>query len=632
MTARSKIGGRVLAGACQLGIAVSWLALLLQSGPDGHPWSLPGSTMNGRELALCAVTMLCAVSCFARAATRAAQRTAWALLAGGLAGYASGFVIIFYVRAGGGAGPFGLNLSDCASLALYPLAFAGLAALTHPQRRRGGLSATLDGAVAALAVGAVTVAIVAVGHPRLFHGAGLKVVYALAYPVGSLTLLAGALTGLALLRWRFDALWLLLVAGFGALAVGDCIYAVRSADGQFAFGTWLDALYAAGPALVGFAAWRAPRKAQAATGRSAIVLTISGVATLAALTVLVTDHTRRLPALAVGLASAGIFLSVARTALYLRQDRLFRRAQRDALTDELTGLPNRRAMYRLLNERLAAKSPTTLLLIDLDGFKEVNDTLGHAAGDELLVGTAARLMSVAGLEHVARIGGDEFAVVLAGVSATGEVFAGLVRTALEQPMVIDGATVAVGASVGFASETAVRCGAARSTGAAAATPAGALLRRADVAMYRAKQLGSHVEAWVPALDTGTRDRLELASALRLALNSGEQVVVHYQPKYHVVTRQMTGMEALARWQHPARGLLGPAEFLPAAERAGLLGALTEHVLDASLAQVRAFVDEGRSIPVSVNITAPDLLDLAFVGRVARALAVHGVPAELLSWR
>lgn len=490
VTARSKIGGRVLAGACQLGIAVSWLALLLQSGPDGHPWSLPGSTMNGRELALCAVTMLGAVSCFARAATRAAQRTAWALLAGGLAGYASGFVIIFYVRAGGGAGPFGLNLSDCASLALYPLAFAGLAALTHPQRRRGGLSATLDGAVAALAVGAVTVAIVAVGHPRLFHGAGLKVVYALAYPVGSLTLLAGALTGLALLRWRFDARWLLLVAGFGALAVGDCIYAVRSADGQFAFGTWLDALYAAGPALVGFAAWRAPRKAQAATGRSAIVLTISGVATLAALTVLVTDHTRRLPALAVGLASAGIFLSVARTALYLRQDRLFQRAQRDALTDELTGLPNRRAMYRLLNERLAAKSPTTLLLIDLDGFKAVNDTLGHAAGDELLVGTAARLMSVAGLEHVARIGGDEFAVVLAGVSATGEVFAGLVRTALEQPMVIDGATVAVGASVGFAS--------------------------------------------------GTAD----------------------------------GVEALARWQHPARGLLGPAEFLPAAERAGLLGALT----------------------------------------------------------
>lgn len=131
------------------------------------------------------------------------------------------------------------------------------------------------------------------------------------------------------------------------------------------------------------------------------------MATLAALTVLVTDHTRRLPALAVGLASAGIFLSVARTALYLRQDRLFQRAQRDALTDELTGLPNRRAMYRLLNERLAAKSPTTLLLIDLDGFKAVNDTLGHAAGDELLVGTAARLMSVAGLEHVARIGGDD---------------------------------------------------------------------------------------------------------------------------------------------------------------------------------------------------------------------------------
>jgi EAL domain-containing protein (putative c-di-GMP-specific phosphodiesterase class I) len=156
-----------------------------------------------------------------------------------------------------------------------------------------------------------------------------------------------------------------------------------------------------------------------------------------------------------------------------------------------------------------------------------------------------------------------------------------------------------------------------------------VLRRADVAMYRAKQLRTHVEPWAPELDVGTRERLETMAAFRAALADPQQIIVYYQPQFDSCTGQLVGVEALARWQHPTRGLLGPGEFLPAAERAGLLTVLTERVLDKSLAQIARFLALGCRIPVSVNVTAPDLLDHAFADRVAQSLETHRVTAELL---
>jgi diguanylate cyclase (GGDEF)-like protein len=488
------------------------------------------------------------------------------------------------------------------------------------------VAAGIDGLIAALSVGAVIVAVVGEGHSGLFHGSRVRVVYALAYPVGSLTLFAGALIILALRQWRLEARWVLLLCGFGALAVGDIIYAFKSAGGRFHFGTWLDAVYSAGPALVGLAAWRDARYQGSSVERSTVVLAVPGLATLAALAVLLADHLDRLPGLAIVLAGGAITLSVGRTLIFLRQERRYDRVRRDSLTDDLTGLANRRALERLLTGRLAGAEAFTLLVVDLDGFKEINDTLGHAAGDELLIGVAERLVEAGGNLQVARLGGDEFAIVVDGDGVSAKAHADVVRHRIEEPISVGGAVVAVGASIGHA----VSNGGASplSTEARAMTP-GELLRRADVAMYRAKELRTHVEMWAPTLDVGTRERLETMAALRAALADPQQLVVFYQPQFDGRSMRLIGMEALARWQHPTRGLLGPGEFLPAAERTGLLSMLTERVLQDSLAQIQRFADAGHRVPVSVNVTAPDLLDLTFADHVAAALESSGVPPELL---
>jgi len=304
--------------------------------------------------------------------------------------------------------------------------------------------------------------------------------------------------------------------------------------------------------------------------------------------------------------------------------RLERKLRHQAQHDSLTGLPNRELLSARLIETFAATKPaavrTGLLLIDLDKFKEVNDTLGHASGDQLLAQIGPRLLTAALRENdtVARLSGDEFAVLLPELTSVDDavVVAERVLTALHAPFPVGDTSVDVAASIGVA--------VAPDHG----TSPTELLRHADIAMYEAKDAAAGVAVYEPERGERTPSRFGLLGQLRRALDRDE-LEVYYQPKIDLTTTTLVGVEALVRWRHPERGLLLPAEFIPVAETTGLIHRLTTHVLDIALAQARTWTEAGLVVPIAVNVSARCLHDVALPKRVADALARHGVPASLL---
>jgi diguanylate cyclase (GGDEF)-like protein len=301
-----------------------------------------------------------------------------------------------------------------------------------------------------------------------------------------------------------------------------------------------------------------------------------------------------------------------------------RRLHHQAMHDTLTGLPNRDALYQRVGSVTRAVKAfgglAGLLLIDLDRFKEVNDTLGHDHGDKLLQDVAERLSdSLRRGDMLARLGGDEFAVLLHDLPdrAAAVELATRLLGALERPFVVRGVPVQLGASVGVA-----LC-------PDHGLDVTALVQRADVAMYEAKREEGHVRVYDAARDPNSPARLHRAGELRAALAAGE-LVLHYQPKVSVDGGEVTGVEALVRWEHPQHGLLAPAEFLPLAERAGMMGELTRWVIDAALCQARAWQDEGIEVPIAINLAAANILDAGLPDAVAELLAKWDVPGERLT--
>ena len=299
------------------------------------------------------------------------------------------------------------------------------------------------------------------------------------------------------------------------------------------------------------------------------------------------------------------------------------RAVHDSLHDPLTGLPNRALLAdrcgQVLRADARAGTSAGLLLLGLDRFKEINGTLGHHYGDELLTQVGARLTgAVRGVDTVARPGGDEFAVLLpdVGTLANARTVAAKLRAALETPFNVEGVDLDVEASVGVVLSGRHGCDATT------------LLQRADVAMHVAKTQNLGVSTYDPAIDGYSPAKLALLGELRRALDRDE-LVLHYQPQVNISAGDVVGVEALVRWQHPDRGLVLSDEFIPLAEHTGLIGPLTRHVLDAALAQARTWSDAGRPLTVSVNLAARNLLDESLPDQVAELLAVHGVAPELL---
>ena len=293
----------------------------------------------------------------------------------------------------------------------------------------------------------------------------------------------------------------------------------------------------------------------------------------------------------------------------------------EANTDGLTRLANRRHFLRRLERATHHADPkersAALLVIDLDHFKELNDTLGHHVGDLLLAQLGPRLHeAIREVDTLARLGGDEFAVILTELpdrDAASRV-AQRIQAALDEPFILEGLAVHVGASIGIALFP------------DHGHDATDLLQRADVAMYQAKQERTGWELYDAERDLHSRDRLALAGELRDALLDG-QLVLHYQPKADLQTGRVIGVEALVRWQHPQRGLLDPDAFVAMAEQAGLMRRLTAYVLDAALAQAACWREQGRQLTVAVNVSATDLVDARFPDEVEALLARHRVPAE-----
>jgi diguanylate cyclase (GGDEF)-like protein len=302
--------------------------------------------------------------------------------------------------------------------------------------------------------------------------------------------------------------------------------------------------------------------------------------------------------------------------------RASRRLRHQATHDRLTDLPNRAALHRegeraLLGARRMG-TLAALLLIDLDRFKEVNDTLGHEQGDRLLIEVAHRLREVLRRSDLlARLGGDEFAVLatLPHRGAVGEV-ATRVHAALARPFDIAGVGVELGAAIGIALQP--------DHGDDVST----LLRRADVAMYQAKHGGTGIETYDCERDPYSAERLKLLGELRHAIDNDE-LVLHFQPQVALDTRRVIGVEALVRWEHPERGLLGPGDFLGVAERTGVITDVTRWVLDAAVRQCASWRERGTELPVAINLAAANIVDIALPDAVEQTLRRWNVPGELL---
>jgi diguanylate cyclase (GGDEF)-like protein len=297
--------------------------------------------------------------------------------------------------------------------------------------------------------------------------------------------------------------------------------------------------------------------------------------------------------------------------------------EHDAMHDKLTGLANRSLFRARVGQELERDRYTHagvgVLVIDIDHFKDVNDTLGHSEADALLQAIAARVQDAGAPEDLgARLGGDEFGVLVTGVPGPGvlRALAVRIRTLLDDPFVIAGLRLGVSPSIGIA--WAPEHG----------SDADSLLRRADVAMYRAKVQRTGIEYYDPASDPYSPERLVLAAQLRDGIARGE-LVLHYQPKLNIATGEVVGVEALVRWRHPTRGLMPPGEFIELAERTDVIGALTMSVLRMAIGQVGSWRRVGIDVPVAVNLPAQMLLDRDLPGDVASLLARYGLGARNL---
>jgi diguanylate cyclase (GGDEF)-like protein/PAS domain S-box-containing protein len=286
--------------------------------------------------------------------------------------------------------------------------------------------------------------------------------------------------------------------------------------------------------------------------------------------------------------------------------------------DALTGLPNRLAFHDDMERAIATsrrKGPFAVVLIDLDRFKQINDTLGHRAGDVVLQSLATRLRAAMPAKSaLARLGGDEFGVLLHGLAEASGGWADAldaIKDVFAEPQLVDGVPVAVEASIGVAVHPTHGKGVDE------------LLRRAEVAMYVAKAAGRGHAVYTAGEDQNDAGKLALLGQLRRAI-SDRELIVHYQPILDLQTNGTAKVEALLRWQHPDLGLIPPSEFLPLAETTGLIAPLTRYVLDEAARQCARWDEEGHQLDVSINLSTRNLSEWDLVDAVRSILARRGV--------
>jgi diguanylate cyclase len=548
------------------------------------------------------------------------------LSAAAVTAFAAALTYYGVVAAGGGPVPL-VSPADVANLLFYPLMLAAMFMAVRHRWRGLASSVWLDSVVGSLGAASVLAVMLSPVLDSALKGSrSMGHVLDFAYPMLDLLLIV-TVAGIAALRGvRMGGRWGLLAVGLLAFAGADIAVALQNVTGTFVPGTTLDAGWGIGLALVAMWVDRtaqhdgpATQETRRATGAAPLV--VSSLATVAGLGVLVVGTQTRLSRLAVMLAAVTLLAAAARSQLAFRLlARMADLRRRAATTDDLTGLANRRALYAEGHARLVEpqRRRQALLMLDLDKFKDVNDSVGHHAGDQLLVQVGARLSeNLREGDVLARLGGDEFAVLLAGAGHDEATDVAVkLRAALAEPFAVEGITLHSSVSVGIALFP--EHGLDLST----------LLRKADIAMYKAKTSGNGHHVYRGADDADNATRLQTVEELRTALIS-DQLVVHYQPKIDLATGEVHDVEALVRWDHPTRGLLYPDAFLGLVEESALMPTLTRMMLALALDQVAAWQAGDRPLTVSVNLSASSLVDANLPDEVAAMLTARDLPPGAL---
>jgi diguanylate cyclase (GGDEF)-like protein len=571
-----------------------------------------------------AIELVASAMCLARGFGPRSGRRAAVVIGVSLLAWSLGDVALT-VESLGGAKPPSPSVADAFYLCFFPIAYVGIVLFMRGEVRRLSTPSWLDGAVAGLGAASVCAAFAFHTILRSTGENELATSVNLAYPMGDLLLFGLVAGASALLSGRRKAPWCLLAVGIGLNVFGDTFNLFQSSIGASHFGATVTGIaWPASILLMSMAVWLRPGAADPLAHQRPPGFLMPGLAAASGLVVLLVGTLEHMNAAAVGLATATLILVGVRLALSVRGMRAITlQRHRQAVTDHLTGLGNRRRLFEVLDAYFAehaggpaVERPLAFLFIDLNGFKEINDSFGHPAGDEVLKQLGARLAgSLRASDVFVRIGGDEFAAVLIDADAEHAMAtARHLSASLEEPCVLDAVRAQVGASIGIA------------LAPVHATDRAGLVRSADVAMYRAKLAGSPFILYEQDLEDD--NRLRLAEELRVAIET-DQLVLHYQPQLDLRTGEISNFEALVRWPHPSLGLIPPLKFLPLAEEAGLMGALTRSVLTHALAQCASWRAVGRRMTVSVNVSASNLLDAGFTTLIWNLLERHQLPAEAL---
>jgi diguanylate cyclase len=600
-----------------LGVLLLGYLISLIVRPPGVEWTwLDGWSVCALELIACAMA-------FGRGIVWRPGRAVCLTLGAAVGMWAIGDVALTYESLGG-ASPPTPSVADVFYIAFFPLAYLGLALMLRRESSRLVPATWLDGAVAGLGAAALCAAFAFHSIARATGGGVAAVATNLAYPVGDVLLLAMVVGGSAVLSRGRGRAWLLLASGCALNAVGDT-FNLFGATGTHV-GIVVDGVaWPTAILLISMAVWLRPGRSDVLGHPPAPGFLLPGLGAASALAVLLLGSMRPVAPVAVGLAAATLVVVGVRLALSVRSLRtLTEERHRQALTDQLTGLGNRRRLAHVLetffadheNSATAARR-LAFLFVDLNHFKEINDSFGHPAGDQLLTQIGPRIQTCLGdSDLLVRIGGDELAVILvdSGAERAARV-AERVSATLHDPFVLDMVSVRIGASIGIA------------LAPDHTTDADELMRCADRAMYRSKRAGSPFEIHDERLDSDA-DRLGLVEELRTAIDE-RQFELHYQPQIDLRDGTITAVEALLRWPHPRLGYIPPLDFLPLAEEAGLMRELTTMVLERALDQCTRWRAAGRELSVSVNVSATNILDVGFTDLIRRQLGRHGLPPSAL---